>query len=39
MGWLQNTVTRRHNLRHGLWGRLFGDRYKAVPVEGTDGTR
>ena len=25
MGWLQNTVTRRHNLRHGLWGRMFGD--------------
>lgn len=35
MQWLQNTYTRRFNLRHHLWGRLFGDRYKAVLVEGT----
>jgi REP element-mobilizing transposase RayT len=34
MQWLQNTYTRRFNIRHRLWGRLFGDRYKAVPVEG-----
>ena len=34
MQWLQNTYTRRFNLRHGLWGRLFGDRYKSVAVEG-----
>ena len=34
MQWLQNTYTRRFNVRHRLWGRLFGDRYKAVPVEG-----
>lgn len=34
MQWLQNTYTRRFNTRHGLWGRLFGDRYKAVLVEG-----
>ncbi|MGA3171316.1 MAG: transposase [Chthoniobacteraceae bacterium] len=34
MKWLQNTYTRRFNIRHKLWGRLFGDRYKAVPVEG-----
>jgi len=33
MKWLQNTYTSRFNLRHRLWGRLFGDRYKAVPVE------
>ena len=33
MQWLQNTYTRRFNVRHRLWGRLFGDRYKAVPVE------
>lgn len=33
MKWLQNTYTRRFNSRHRLWGRLFGDRYKAVPVE------
>ena len=34
MGWLQNTYTRRFNIRHRLWGRLFGDRYKSVLVEG-----
>ena len=34
MKWLQNTYTRRFNTRHRQWGRLFGDRYKAVPVEG-----
>ena len=34
MQWLQNTYTRRFNRRHSLWGRLFGDRYKAVLVEG-----
>src|SRR4029453_17665083 len=28
-GRLQNTYTRRHNCRHRLWGRLFGDRYNA----------
>ncbi len=33
MQWLQNTYTRRFNTRHRLWGRLFGDCYKAVPVE------
>uniref|UniRef100_UPI0037831ED4 transposase n=1 Tax=Prosthecobacter sp. TaxID=1965333 RepID=UPI0037831ED4 len=36
MSWLQNTLTRRYNVRHSKWGRLFGDRYKAVIVEGTD---
>jgi len=34
MKWLQNAVTRRFNLRHRKWGRLFGDRYKSVLVEG-----
>src|SRR5215218_4456327 len=34
MQWLQNTYTRRFNTRHRAWGRLFGDRYKAVPVKG-----
>ena len=34
MKWLQNTYTRRFNVRHREWGRLFGDRYKAVHVEG-----
>lgn len=36
MAWLQNTLTRRHNVRHQKWGRLFGDRYKAVIVQGVD---
>lgn len=36
MSWLQNTLTRRYNVRHSQWGRLFGDRYKAVIVEGAD---
>lgn len=36
MKWLQNTVTRRFNVRHRKWGRLFGDRYKSVLVEGTE---
>ena len=35
MKWLQNAYTRRYNTRHKLWGRLFGDRYKAVLVEAT----
>lgn len=34
MKWLQNTVTRRYNVRHRKWGRLFGDRYKSVLVQG-----
>lgn len=34
MKWLQNTYTRRFNVRHKNWGRLFGDRYKAILVEG-----
>ncbi len=36
MSWLQNTYTRRYNIRHRAWGRVFGDRYKAVIVEGED---
>jgi REP element-mobilizing transposase RayT len=36
MSWLQNTVTRRYNVRHRAWGRLFGDRYKAILVDGSD---
>lgn len=34
MKWLQNAYTRRFNVKHSQWGRLFGDRYKAVLVEG-----
>lgn len=33
MKWVQNTYTRRFNVRHGVWGRLFGDRYKSILVE------
>ena len=33
MGWLQNAYTRRINTRHGLWGHVFGGRYKAIVVE------
>ena len=28
-----NAFTRRINTRHGLWGHLFGGRYKAILVE------
>ena len=35
MKWLQNAYTRRFNVRHRKWGRLFGARYKAVIVEGS----
>jgi REP element-mobilizing transposase RayT len=34
MKWLQNTYMRRFNVRHRAWGRVFGDRYKAVVVAG-----
>lgn len=34
MTWFQNAYTRRFNARHKMWGRLFGDRYKAVIVDG-----
>ena len=37
MKWLQNAYTRRFNVRHRKWGPLFGDRYKAVVVEGEAG--
>ena len=37
MKWLQNAYTRRFNVRYRQWGRLFGDRYKAVLVEGGSG--
>ncbi len=37
MKWFQNTYTRRFNIRHKIWGRLFGDRYKAILVEGANG--
>lgn len=36
MSWLQNTVTRSYKVRRQTWGRLFGDRYKAVVVNGAD---
>ncbi len=33
MKWFQNSFTRRINVRHQLWGHLFGGRYKAILVE------
>jgi len=36
MKWLQNTWTKRLSARHGLWGHVFGGRYKAVLVEQGD---
>jgi REP element-mobilizing transposase RayT len=33
MKWFMNTYTRRFNCRHRQWGRLFGDRYKALVIE------
>ena len=33
MTWFQNTFTRRINTSNGLWGHLFGGRYKAILVE------
>jgi REP element-mobilizing transposase RayT len=33
MAWLQTTYSRRHTLRHRLWGHLFGGRYKAALVD------
>jgi REP element-mobilizing transposase RayT len=35
MGWFQNTYTRRFNVSHGLWGHLFGGRYKSIVIDGT----
>ena len=37
MKWLQNAFTRRFNVRHRQWGRVFGDRYKAVLVDAGSG--
>ncbi len=37
MGWLQNTYTRRFNVRNRRWGHVFGGRYKAVLVDPGDG--
>jgi hypothetical protein len=36
--WLRNTYTRGFNVRHRAWGWVFGDRYKAVVVEGSCGS-
>ena len=34
MQWLQNTLTRRYNVRHHASGSVFGDRYKAIVIQG-----
>jgi len=33
MQWFMNTYTQRFNSRHKRSGRLFGDRYKSLPIE------
>jgi len=38
MQWLQSTYTIRHHVKHRLRGHLFQGRYKAIPVDGEDGT-
>jgi hypothetical protein len=37
MQWLLGSYTQRFNRRHGLWGHLFGGRYKALLVDGRSG--
>jgi hypothetical protein len=37
MQWFQNTYTRRFNVRHRMWGHLFGGRYKAIVVQHREG--
>jgi putative transposase len=37
MQWFQNTYTRRFNVKHKVWGHLFGGRYKAVLVQSDGG--
>ena len=37
MQWFQNTYTRRFNVKHKVWGHLFGGRYKAVLVQSDEG--
>jgi len=34
MQWFQTTYTQRFNAKNGLWGHLFGGRYKAIVVQG-----
>ena len=36
MTWMQNTYTRRFNVKNNEWGRRFRDRYKAISVEGSE---
>lgn len=31
---IQATYTQRFNAKNGLWGHLFGGRYKAIVVQG-----
>ncbi len=38
MKWFQGTYTQRYNCRHGLMGHLYQGRYKALVVEGTQGS-
>ena len=36
MKWFQNAYTRRLNVRHRLWGHLFGGRYRSILIEDRD---
>lgn len=36
MRWLQNTYTRRFNVRNSMWGHVFGGRYKAILLDHDD---
>jgi hypothetical protein len=36
MRWLQNTYTRRFNVRNLMWGHVFGGRYKAILLDQDD---
>jgi hypothetical protein len=37
MKWFQGTYTQRYNSRHGVFGRLYQGRYKALVVDGAPG--
>jgi REP element-mobilizing transposase RayT len=37
MTWFQTTYTQRFNAKNGLWGHLYGGRYKAIVVQHQDG--
>jgi putative transposase len=36
MKWFQTTYTQRFNAKNGMWGHLFGGRYKAIVMQHQD---